>query len=327
MNLYIDLLESMLRMRYFEEYVSEIYSNGLIRTPVHLGIGQEAIAAGVLLNKSPTDVVFSHHRCHNHFIGCGGNLNQLAAELLGKSDGVSGGRGGSVHLVDRDNGFLGSTAIMGESVSLAVGAGFGLKHLNKDAVSIVFFGDGAMDEGVVWESANFAAIHNIPVLFVCENNSYSAESTLNLRMLQGTSYTSRFNSLGIKTFSLDGNNVLDVYHTIKTVFSDIRSISIPYFIEFKTYRWKEHVGPNEDLFKNRAYRSEKELEYWKNRCPIKLLISKIIEKNPDDREIVKNMQKKVNIEVEEAFTFAKNSSFPMIDSLNRNVFYEENNGN
>ena len=327
MNLLIELLESMLRMRYFEEHVSKVYSDGIIRTPVHLGIGQEAVAAGVLLNKSTMDVVFSHHRCHNHFIGCGGSLKKLAAELLGKIDGVSGGRGGSVHLVDRDKGFLGTSAIMGESVSLAVGAGFGLKHLNKKGVSIVFFGDGAMDEGVVWESANFAAIHHVPVLFVCENNDYSAESTKELRMLPGTTYTSRFDSLGIQTLIVDGNNVLDVYQGTKKVLTEMRNTNNPFYLECNTYRWKEHVGPNEDSFRNRNYRKSGELEYWKERCPIKQLTSIIIERNSGELEKIRNLEKIVEEEINQAFFFAEKSKFPIPDTLTKNLFYEEINDN
>lgn len=312
----------MIKMRLFEEKVATKYPEAKMKTPVHLGIGQEAIAAGVLSNKTKDDVVFSHHRCHNHYIGCGGDLKPLAAELYGKKDGVSGGRGGSVHLTDRLNGFMASTAIMGESIAMAVGGALGLKQQKLPGISIVFFGDGALDEGAAWESVNFAAIHKLPVLFVCENNFYSAESVIGLRNSVGRNYIDRFKAFGIPAELVDGNDVIAVQSISARMINSIRNLSAPYFLECETYRWKEHVGPNEDEFKDRSYRTPDELNLWKEKCPIVKFEKVLVESNPDVPQKIAEIRKLIEEEVEASFLFAEASDFPELGRLGQNIFLE-----
>ena len=312
----------MIKMRLFEEKVALKYPEAKMKTPVHLGIGQEAIAAGVLSNKTKDDVVFSHHRCHNHYIGCGGDLKPLAAELYGKKDGVSGGRGGSVHLTDRPNGFMASTAIMGESIAMAVGAALGLKQQQLPGISIVFFGDGALDEGAAWESVNFAAIHKLPVLFVCENNFYSAESVTGLRNSVGPNYIDRFKAFGIPAELVDGNDVTAVQSISAHIISSMRSSIGPYFLECETYRWKEHVGPNEDEFKDKSYRTSEELNIWKAKCPIVKFEKLLEDSNPEAPQKIAEIRRIIEVEVEDSFVFAETSDFPELGKLGKNLYLE-----
>ena len=312
----------MLKMRYFEEIISEIYKEGLIRTPVHLGIGQEAIAAGILVNKTLVDSVFSHHRCHNHFIGSGGSLNKLSAELFGKKDGCSGGRGGSVHLVAREVGFLGTSAILGESVALGVGAAFGKKTLRKSGLTFVFFGDAALEEGIFWESLNFAALHSLPVVFVCENNLYSTESSLLKRLPNGSKFTDRVKSFGVDTFKVDGNDSVEILDLSKKILSNIKLNPRPIFIECETYRWKEHVGPFFDYEQQRSYRSKDELQHWIGRCPIIKLEKYLVEKDLVMADELGLMKAQVESECTQAIEFAKKSQFPELNSSHVNLYYE-----
>ena len=163
----------MLRLRYAEQILAEHYKLQEIRTPVHFGIGQEAVAVGVCSALEKEDVIFSHHRCHNHYLAKGGDLDSFIAELYGRETGCSKGRGGSVHLTDVANGIIATSAILGQMTPLAVGAALSFKMDKKKNVSVSFFGDGALDEGVMYESFNYAAINELPVIFVCENNLYS----------------------------------------------------------------------------------------------------------------------------------------------------------
>jgi pyruvate dehydrogenase E1 component alpha subunit len=313
----------MLKMRYFEEIISEIYKEGLIRTPVHLGIGQEATSAGILVNKTPADSVFSHHRCHNHFIGSGGSLNALAAELFGKRDGCSGGRGGSVHLVAREVGFLGTSAILGESVALGVGAAFGKKQLRKSGLSIVFFGDAALEEGIFWESLNFAALHSLPVVFVCENNLYSNESSLQKRLPNGSKFTDRVKSFGVDALQIDGNDSVQISNLSEKILSDIRVNPRPIFIECETYRWKEHVGPFFDYEQERSYRSKDELQNWMSKCPINKLEKHLVENDLVMAEELISIRTRVKSECTQAIEFAENSQFPELNSSHVNLYYED----
>ncbi len=315
-----NIFRMMFRIRTFEERVASLYSEKKMRTPTHLGIGQEAVAAGVLYEKSSDDVVFSHHRCHNHFLASGGSMKSLAAELYGKATGCSGGRGGSVHLVDRASGFFGSSAILGESVALAVGAAYGKKTLNQPGVSIVFFGDGALEEGIIWESINFAAIHRLPVLFVCENNLYSTESNLRKRKAEESSFVGRALSFGLGASLVDGNDAMAVRSETQRILCEIRSGKGPYFLEAMTYRWLEHVGPFTDAEMKRDYRSIEEVENWKTKCPIRL-IENFLEINLNNFRIEKqNIETDTLIEVDDAFDFAENSDFPTLQSASTKVF-------
>ena len=208
------IYESLSEIRFTEEMIAENYKDQQMRTAIHLGTGQEGIATGVCANLQLGDAVFSHHRSHNHFLASGGSVFRLIAELYGSKEGCSKGRGGSVHLSHNQDVFFVSTAILGESVSLAVGRALAYKMEKRKNISVAFFGDAVWEEGVIYESLNFAAIHSLPVLFICENNQYSTESTFSSRKALNSEFTERARSFGVQAMKGDGNNVRDVFNLV-----------------------------------------------------------------------------------------------------------------
>ena len=267
-NLLISLHQDLLKVRLTEETLAERYKQQEMRTPAHFGSGQEAVAVGVCHALRNDDVVYTHHRSHNHYLAKGGSTYQLAAELYGRADGCSGGRGGSVHLTAPEVGFIASSAILGEMTAVAVGAALAFQMDNVDRVAVTFFGEGAMDEGSFYESANYAAIKKLPVLFVCENNLYATESPLNVRQASGTDLCERVRSFKIDAERIDGNDVLEVFQKTQSIVERLRGGNGPYFLECMTYRWREHVGPYFDHELKRTYRSREEVESWIARCPV-----------------------------------------------------------
>ena len=267
-DLLVSLHKELLKVRVTEETLAERYREQEMRTPAHFGSGQEAVAVGVCQALRRDDVVFTHHRSHNHYLAKGGSVYELAAELYGRADGCSGGRGGSVHLTAPQVGFIASSAILGETVAVATGAALAFQMDKADRISTVFFGEGAMDEGSFYESINYAAVKQLPVLFVCENNLYATESPLRVRQAPGTDLCERVRGFKVGGCRIDGNDVLEVFQATQTVARDIRAGGGPYFLECMTYRWREHVGPHFDHELQRTYRSREEVESWMARCPV-----------------------------------------------------------
>ena len=295
------LYESMLRIRLVEESIAERYSEEKMRCPTHLSIGQEAISVGVCSNLSIEDKVLSTHRAHAHYLAKGGCLKSMLAEIYGKVTGCSKGMGGSMHLIDKSVGFMGSTAIVGNTIPVAVGLGLALKLKKEKLISCVFFGDAAIEEGVFFESINFAIIHNLPVLFICENNLYSVYSGLDVRQPKGRKIFEMVKALGIETDHGDGNKVEEVYKKTSFAKKKILEGKGPQFIEFETYRHREHCGPNYD--NTLGYREEKEFLAWKNRDPLR----SFFENETDlDSEIMSRISK----EIEQAHEFADKSDYP-----------------
>ena len=295
------LYESMLRIRLVEESIAERYSEEKMRCPTHLSIGQEAISVGVCSNLSVEDKVLSTHRAHAHFLAKGGCLKSMLAEIYGKVTGCSKGMGGSMHLIDKSVGFMGSTAIVGNTIPVAVGLGLALKLKKEKLISCVFFGDAAVEEGVFFESINFAIVHNLPVLFICENNLYSVYSGLDVRQPKGRKIFEMVKALGIETDHGDGNKVEEVYEKTFNAKKKILERNSPQFIEFETYRHREHCGPNFD--NSLGYRKEKEFLDWKKRDPLR----PFFENNIDlDHAIITRISEEIN----EAHEFADNSEYP-----------------
>ena len=262
-------LRMMLLIRSVEEAVAYLVVGGKVKTPCHLGIGQEAIATGIAANLGSGDRVFSAHRAHAHYLAGGGSPYELIAEILGKKDGCAGGMGGSMHIVDRDNGFYGSVPIVGATIPLAVGAALAAKMDGGEDIAVSYFGDGASEEGVLHESLNLAASHNLPVLFVCENNLYS--SHLDIQQRQPADSIARFGRAHqISCEIADGNDVIIVREAAERLISVARRERKPGFLEVVTYRWRGHVGPNEDIDVG-VRRSSTELAAWKRRDPIRRL--------------------------------------------------------
>ena len=214
-------------------------------------------------------MVYSHHRSHNHYLACGGSVYGLAAELYGRVDGCSGGRGGSVHLTARDRGFVLSSAILGETAAVAVGSALAFAMDRQPRVAVTFFGDATPEEGVFYESLIYAAVRRLPVLFVCENNLYSTESPMSVRQPLGTDLCDRVRAFDVTAERVDGNDLQAVHRAAATAFEHCRQGRGPVFLECMTYRWREHVGPMFDHEAGRTYRSREEVESWMARCPVK----------------------------------------------------------
>lgn len=302
------LFESMLRIRLVEESIADKYSEQKMRCPTHLSIGQEAIAVGVCANLTSQDQVLSTHRAHAHYLAKGGCLNSMMAEIYGKASGCSKGMGGSMHLIDTSVGFMGSTAIVGNTIPVAVGLALEKKLTRKKSIACVFFGDGATEEGAFYESVNFAIIHSLPILFICENNLYSVYSGLEVRQPVDRKIYKMVRAMGISAQHANGNDVEEVARKVKHAKTMILKSGGPQFLEFDTYRWREHCGPNFD--NNIGYREESEFLKWKKKDPLKNFYSENSQKYID-RKI-----DTISQEIDDAHQFADDSKFPTLQEYN-----------
>ena len=302
------LFESMLRIRLVEESIANKYSEQKMRCPTHLSIGQEAIAVGVCANLTSQDQVLSTHRAHAHYLAKGGCLNSMMAEIYGKASGCSKGMGGSMHLIDTSVGFMGSTANVGNTIPVAVGLALEKKLTRKKSIACVFFGDGATEEGAFYESVNFAIIHSLPILFICENNLYSVYSGLEVRQPVDRKIYKMVRAMGISAQHGNGNDVEEVARKVKHAKTMILKSGGPQFLEFDTYRWREHCGPNFD--NNIGYREESEFLKWKKKDPLKNFYSENSQKYID-RKI-----DTISQEIDDAHQFADDSKFPTLQDYN-----------
>ena len=315
-----DLYRTMVRIRLCEESMVWPITKGEIRCPVHLYTGQEAIAAGVSAALAKGDYVFSGHRSHGHFIARGGPIKALIAEVYGRSAGCSKGRGGSMHICDNSIGMPGTVPIVAGTVSLALGSALASK-INKDKkVTVVFFGDGAAGEGVLYESLNFAALKKLPIVFICENNFYSTH--LPIKECRPDEYIYKIaRPFGVKSSRVDGNKVLEVYEAAKKAVNLARQNKGPVFIEFVTYRMHGHVGPDDDM---QGYhtdiRPKAEIERWRKKDPIVGLEKFLAESKILGREDAEKIKKDVRREIEKAHSFAKMSPLPAKNELMDYVF-------
>jgi acetoin:2,6-dichlorophenolindophenol oxidoreductase subunit alpha len=308
---------AMVKIRLFEDKVAQLIVNNEINGPCHLYTGQEAIAAGVCAVIRKTDWVYSTHRGHGHYIAKGGNINTLMAELLGRSTGCSKGKGGSMHIASPENGLPGSSAIVAGTIPIAVGTALSFSLQNKKAISVAFFGDGAAGEGVFYESMNFAALKKCPVVFICENNLYSTHMPIEA-CLSNTSIIAKAQTFNIPGVRVDGNKVLDVYLATQDAADRARNGNGPTLIECMTYRWYGHVGANTDL--DKGLRSNKELNTWKKKCPIKQFKQFLIKVHGFTLSELQRVHNSINKEIEEAVLFAKTSPYPDKNDLPKHVF-------
>ena len=298
----------MLRIRLVEESIANKYSEQKMRCPTHLSIGQEAIAVGVCVNLTSQDQVLSTHRAHAHYLAKGGCLNSMMAEIYGKASGCSKGMGGSMHLIDTSVGFMGSTAIVANTIPVAVGLALEKKLTRKKSIACVFFGDGATEEGAFYESVNFAIIHSLPILFICENNLYSVYSGLEVRQPVDRKIYKMVRAMGISAQHGNGNDVEEVARKVKHAKTMILKSGGPQFLEFDTYRWREHCGPNFD--NNIGYREESEFLKWKKKDPLNNFYSENSQKYID-RKI-----DTISQEIDDAHQFADDSKFPTLQEYN-----------
>lgn len=312
-----DLLKKMLTIRIFEEKTATLAIAKEINCPVHLYTGQEGIAAGVCANLGTSDYVFSTHRSHGHYIAKGGNLNALMAEIFGKATGCSRGHGGSMHIIDTNVGFMGSSPIVAGSIPIAVGSALTHKFKRNRNVSVAFFGDGATDEGVFYESINFATLYKLPILFVCENNFFSTHLP-DFKRQSNPDVHKRIAGFNIPAQRVDGNNPVEVYLESKKMISHAREGSGPSLLECTTFRWLAHVGPDFDL--DIGYRLKKDVDHWKTRCPIKHVKNLLFQANEISENQFLDLSEEVLLQIEESISFAKRSPFPEEIDINNGLF-------
>lgn len=305
----LDLFRSMLRIRRVEEALADRYSEQEMRCPMHLCIGQEAIAVGVCRSLERSDQVFSNHRAHGHYLAKGGDLPRMVAELYGRSGGCCAGRGGSMHLIDLGAGFMGSTPIVGGTVPLAVGAAWAASLEKNGVVTVVFFGDGCVEEGVVHESLNFAALHRLPVVFVCENNDFSVYTRRNERQPDRPIYELA-KAHGLDSAAGDGNDVEGVLELAQKAVDRARNGLGPQFLEFRTYRWREHCGP--DFDDHLKYRSPEEIKKGLQDCPIKKYQEKLEEVIPYFSKVNEEFEMEIGKEIQASFDYALSSPKPTL---------------
>lgn len=302
-----NLYAFMLRLRRIEEaIVNEYHPADEMRCPVHLSIGQEAVPAALSLILEDDDYFFSSHRTHGYYFGKRAPLKPFIAELYGRATGANGGLTGSQDISFPPLNFHGG-AILAGSIGIAVGAAQAIKFLEKPQIAAVGFGDGAVDEGVVWEAFNLAVLRKLPVVFVCENNNYSVFSPQNKRQPKNN-ISDRAASFGLKTYSLFGNDAIAVHAALSEAICRARKGDGPSLVEAFTYRVCGHVGPEGD--DHLDYRPLEELEFWKSNCPIDLIEEQMIQSGLLRAAEKEDLIGRIDKEIEEAFSFAKKSPFP-----------------
>ena len=306
------IYEKLRLIRRVEEEIARIYPSDQIRSPIHLSIGQEAVAVGVCDPLRADDVVSGTYRGHAVYLAKGGDLAAMFAELYGKDTGCARGKGGSMHLVDMQQYILGTSAVVGTTVPIALGYALALKREGAGRVAAAFFGDGATEEGVFYESLNFAALRRLPVLFVCENNLFAVHS--HIRKRQATSHLcERVRTYGIPAEQVADGDVLAIRRLAAGFIDRMRAGEIgPAFVECMTYRWREHVGPGEDY--DSGYRSRDELRPWQENDQVKVIgdLLPATERAAIDAQI--------EAELARAVEFAENSPFPNPKELFTNVY-------
>jgi len=317
LNKQIKLYKNIYKIREVEKKISSLYAEQQMRCPVHLSIGQEAIPVGICENLKSSDQVLSAHRAHAHYLAKGGSLKAMISELYGKVTGCAMGKGGSMHLIDISAGMMAAVPIVGSTIPIAVGFAWANKLKNSKKVVVVFFGDGATEEGVFHESLDFASLHKLPILFVCENNFYSVYSNINKRQSKSRNICKIANAVGIKSLKINGNNLSEIFNKSKKIINNIRNKSHPFLLELNTYRLVEHCGPNND--DNLNYRSKSEISYWQKKCPVKLFKKKILSQKAKKNYLTK-IEKQVQKEINDAFAYAKKSKFPSKKLLTQHVY-------
>ncbi len=317
----LGLYATMQKMRLCEEsFVAPILTRE-VRCPVHLYSGQEAVAAGVCAALETRDYVFGSHRSHGHYLAKGGDLAKMVAEIYCKESGCAGGRGGSMHVIDTSAGMMGAAPIVAGTIALAVGAAYAASVRGEDRVSVSFFGDGATGEGVLYESMNLAAVLNLPVLFVCENNLYSTH--LPIRECRKTDEVYRVGEpFGIPSCRVDGNDVLAVHEVAQSAVLECRSGRGPIFIEAMTYRMRGHVGPDDNIQGSHVdIRPLEEIALWRQRDPIEKLRTLLLGRVGVAEEELARLDTKVATEVESAVAAARAAAFPDRNELGYHVFH------
>ncbi len=300
----LSLYQTMVKIRCFEERVSSLFADGLIPGFLHLYIGQEAVASGICESLSKEDYITSTHRGHGHCIAKGADVKKMMAELFGKETGYCKGKGGSMHVVDVELGILGANGIVGAGMPIAVGAGITAKTNNKGQVVVPFFGEGATGIGYFHEAVNMASVLKLPIIFVCESNQY-AEFTPRETHLPVKTIVERGAAYGIESILINGNDVLEVYQTMKIIINRTRNGEGPFLVECVTNRWSGHFEGDPQ-----RYRPEGEIEEWKKNDPIKNFRSILTSVYQIQESSLVSIEEGVRRELDEAEKFSRESPLP-----------------
>lgn len=308
----------LLRTRLVDERIAELYPEQQMRCPVHLSIGQEAVAVGVCAHLRTQDWAMSGHRSHGHYLAKGGDLKAMLAEMYGKATGCTNGKGGSMHLLDLKAGFMGAVPIVGSTIPMAVGAAWGSRMRGEDRIVVTFFGEAATEEGVFHEAINFAALKKLPVLFVCENNLFSVYSPMSVRQPATREVYEVAKGHGVTAWQWDGNDTVGVFELARRAVEQLRGGQGPVFLEFKTYRWREHCGPFYD--NDIGYRTEAEFQAWRAKCPVARFERELAAWGIVNEAEAQTIRQQIAHEINDAVTFAKQSAFPAAAEMSTFVY-------
>jgi 2-oxoisovalerate dehydrogenase E1 component len=314
-ELILHLYREMVNIRRTEEQLARSYQSGNIPGACHTYVGQEAVAVGVCANLLTDDVVFSTHRGHGHALAKGVPPREVMAELFGKATGCSRGRGGSMHLFSPEVGLMGTTGIVGPNILQATGAGYSFRLLKTDRVSVGFFGDGAVSNGAFHEGINLAAIWDLPVIYVCENNMYATEVAFSYAT-KNQDVAERARSYGIPGVQVDGNDVIGMYEAAKAAVERARAGQGPTLIEARTYRTRPHAEGMRDA----GYRTAEEIADWKARDPLTLLRDGAIARGVAEDAEFEAIDEEIKTVVSDALEFATNSPFPDPETATLHIF-------
>lgn len=313
---WLRMYEQMLKIRVFEEHVNVLYLSAKMPGLAHLYTGEEAVAVGVCEALNRDDFITSTHRGHGHCLAKGASIDRMFAELLGKEAGYCRGKGGSMHIADQENGNLGANAIVGGSAALATGSAMSSKMQGTNQVTVCFFGDGALGQGVLYEAMNMASLWKLPIIYVCENNMYN-EYTHFSETTAGE-MSARPRAFGIFTEEVDGQNIQEVYYTAQRLVERARHREGPAFLLCHTYRYHgHHVGDIQRSY----YRSKEEEQLWMTqRDPLQLLTTWLLEQHLADNETLEQIDHRVQAEVEAGVEFALHASFPDLSEVDQDVY-------
>lgn len=314
----IEFHRQMVSIRIFEEEAGKLMEAGKIPGSIHLCVGQEAVASGVMAHLSVEDQITSTHRGHGHLIAKGGEFGRMYAELFGRATGYCKGKGGSIHISNMDLGMLGANGIVGGGPPLAIGAAFSNKFRKTKNVTVTFFGDGASNEGSVHEAANMAALYKLPCIFVCENNGYG-EFTPQANHQAIVDVADRAAGYGMPGVIVDGMDVIAVYEAAGEAIARARKGEGPTLLECKTYRFYDHIGVRG---MGLSYRTDEELKEWQKRDPIDLFEAQLIEQQIMTQTKIDKVYEKVKIEVAAGIKFAEESPLPDVSELLTDVYSE-----
>ena len=312
---YLNLYRKMYLIRLFEESCGENYSKGFIRGFLHLYIGQEAVAVGSIDSLEEKDYIVTHYRDHGHAIARGLSTNGLMAELFGKETGVSKGKGGSMHLFDSEKNFMGGHAIVGAQMPLAAGFALASQYRKEDSVTMVYFGDGATNQGTFHETMNLASVWKLPIVFFLENNFYGMGTSVERIRSNGKSFSNMAEGYGIPSTIVDGMDVIAVKETTKEVVDKVRSGNGPALIEATTFRFQGH-----SMADPAKYRESSEVDEWRKKAPVESFPEYIISSNIASKEEIEDVKKSVEDEMNAAVKFATESNEPDLESLSKDVY-------